>query len=311
MKIHYVHKRFRAASQVLIEKAISIIEEYTKIGYDLTLRQLYYQMVARAIIENSVKSYKRLGGLISGARLAGLIDWDAIIDRTRTLRGTSHWDDPRGILRSAEYSFHYDKWIDQAVRFEVWVEKDALIGVISRICNEFDVDYFACRGYVSQSAMWRAAQRLGHYSLGHNHQDDIPQRPIILHLGDHDPSGIDMTRDIIDRLGIFELGYPDDDYEVRRIALNRDQIDQFKPPPNPTKLTDSRADGYVQEHGYNSWELDALDPRVITELIRSEIERERDDALWFAQLEREKLTKAKLRRLHVHYSEIAAFAESL
>ena len=106
-------------------------------------------------------------------------------------------------------------------------------------------------------------------------------RPIVLHLGDHDPNGIDMTRDNRQRLTMFAK----DDVEVRRLALNMDQVDQYKPPPNPVKFTDSRASGYVQKFGMSSWELDALEPRVISELISDELDDLIDADAWEAQLE--------------------------
>jgi hypothetical protein len=97
------------------------------------------------------------------------------------------------------------------------------------------------------------------------------ERVVVLHLGDHDPSGLDMSRDIRERLQLFasgHLGWTDAQrIEVRRIALNFDQVEEYDPPPNPAKLTDSRGAGYVAEHGYESWELDALEPRVLAGLI--------------------------------------------
>lgn len=87
--------------------------------------------------------------------------------------------------------------------------------------------------------------------------------PVIIHLGDHDPSGIDMTRDIIDRMDIFEAGVG-----VERIALNMDQIELYNPPKNPAKLSDTRAKGYIEKFGSSSYELDALEPRVIRDLIK-------------------------------------------
>jgi hypothetical protein len=131
------------------------------------------------------------------------------------------------------------------------------------------VDYFACRGYNSQSEQWRAGQRLARYV-------QKGQRPIIFHLGDHDPSGIDMTRDNTERLGLF-AGTP---VMVVRLALNMDQVRHYNPPPNPAKLSDSRARDYVSKFGDESWELDALDPRVIQRLIRENVERIRNESIW-------------------------------
>jgi hypothetical protein len=195
-KICYIAKRFNAEHQGLITLANSIIEDYHAQGYDLTLRQVYYQMVARDVIPNTMQSYKRLGGIIDDARLAGLIDWTAIVDRTRNLRSLSHWEDPAEIISSAASSYRIDKWANQSYRPEVWVEKDALVGVIGQVCERWDVPYFSCRGYTSSSEMWAASQRLKRHARK-------GQTPIIFHLGDHDPSGKDMTRDITSRLELF------------------------------------------------------------------------------------------------------------
>ena len=215
----YVTKRFNGKSVELISTANGIIEEYQEQGYDLTLRQLYYQFVARDLIENTQRAYKRLGAVVSDARLAGLIDWSAITDRTRTLRGNSHWSSPEGVIDSAYYGYREDKWSSQPTRVEAWIEKDALLGVISRVCTRLDIDYFSCRGYPSQSAIYTAAQRFKDYN-------EEGQKVVVLHLGDHDPSGLDMTRDINDRLKLFEVP----DFEVRRIALTPEQVSTYNPP---------------------------------------------------------------------------------
>lgn len=292
-------------ARAIVAEANRICEDYRAQGYDLTLRQLYYQFVARDILPNTQKSYDKLGSIVNKGRMAGLIDWDYIVDRTRNLRAIGHFTSPSDIVRTAARSFALDKWSTQDVHVEVWVEKEALAGVVQQVANRYDVPYFSCRGYVSQSELWGAAQRAMRYMRA-------GQRIVILHLGDHDPSGIDMTRDITDRMHTFtdvdwlrdhEDEFDDDEVkisdirrsmvehmqldefeqqpiEVRRIALNFDQVQQYDPPPNPAKLTDSRAQGYIAEHGTQSWELDALEPSVLDALIAEHIEAERDDEAW-------------------------------
>jgi len=299
-KIAYIEKRFAAKTQKLIDLADSIINEYAKQGFDLTLRQLYYQLVARDYIPNQQKEYKKLVKTITDARMAGLIDWADIVDRTRAVSSNGHWPDPQSILRFCEYSFELDKWEGQPYRPEVWIEKDALRGVVSGVCTKLDVPHFSCRGYNSQSEMWRAAQRMLSHTLN-------GQTPYIIHLGDHDPSGIDMTRDIIDRLEIFGVGLNGRGFHVKRIALNYDQVEQYNPPPNPAKLTDSRIEGYIAQHGYDSWELDALEPNVIGDLIRDEIERIRDDNQWEKRRDQERTYVSELRSLRMRYSEVQEF----
>ena len=147
-KIAYIDKNFKADRLDLIDRINAVIDDYQSQGFSLTLRQVYYQMVARAIIPNNERSYKNLGNLISDARLAGLISWKAIEDRTRNLRGNSHWADPGDMINTAAYSYKLDHWDGQKNYVEVWVEKDALVGIVGQICQTLDVNYFSCRGYV-------------------------------------------------------------------------------------------------------------------------------------------------------------------
>lgn len=261
-KIKYQEFNFRPPTLAMIAKANEIIAEYQAQGFDLTLRQLYYQFVSRDIIPNTLKSYKNLGSVINDARLAGMIDWLTIVDRTRELRSLSHWGDPSDIVEACSKQFHSDIWEGQPYRPEVWIEKDALVGVFERVCNELDVPLLSCRGYTSQSEMWVAAQRLLRYRKQ-------KQTPIIFHFGDHDPSGKDMSRDICDRLELFTGKL----LEFERLALNMDQVQEYDPPPNPAKITDSRANAYIAEFGAESWELDALEPSVLEALVRSSIEK--------------------------------------
>jgi hypothetical protein len=279
-RICYVEKRFAQGTLGVIEQANDIIDEYLADGMKLTLRQLYYQFVSRDMIANIQSEYKRLGGIISDARLAGLIDWTAIEDRTRKLVRYYHNTDPGQAIQDALDQFSLDKWKGQEYRVEVWIEKEALVGVIDRICRRLDVPYFACKGYVSQSEMWKAAQRLENYA-------DQGQKPVIIHLGDHDPSGIDMTRDIETRQDTFSDLYQDYGVVVERIALNMDQVREYNPPPNPTKLTDSRARDYISEYGDSSWELDALEPRVMRTLIEDTVKEYRNEDRYREVLEKE------------------------
>ncbi|MFE9099791.1 hypothetical protein [Actinomadura geliboluensis] len=297
-QITYVPRQFTPNSEAIIRRAEEICRDYAQQGFDLTLRQLYYQFVARGWLANKQTEYKRLGSIINDARLAGLLDWNYIVDRTRNLRGLSHWDNPDAIIRATAYGYLTDRWANQAHRVEVWIEKDALVGVISQACERADVDYFSCRGYTSQSELWGAARRLRRY-------EDAGQKPIVIHLGDHDPSGIDMTRDIEERLELFECGA-----QVIRIALNMDQVEQYDPPPNPAKLTDSRARGYIRAYGSSSWELDALDPTTLDTLITTEIARWRDDAQWDADTAVMEDERSLLEDVSQRWTEVRRFIET-
>lgn len=295
-KIQYKDIAFQGKSLELIERVNSIITEYDAQGYELTLRQVYYQLVARGYIPNNERSYKNLGELINNGRLAGLIDWYAIVDRTRNLRNNSHWDSPSEVINSARYSYMLDRWEDQPNYVEVWVEKDALIGIVSQICRKLDVPHFSCRGYTSQSEMWSAAQRF----IRQSHRESRT----IIHLGDHDPSGIDMSRDIQDRLNMFGA-----DVFVKRVALTMEQIETFNPPPNPTKLSDARANGYIEEYGHECWELDALEPRIITDLIEGEVTALVDMELFRETERKESKDKLDIQKICERYDDVVTFLD--
>lgn len=292
-KIKYQEIRIGAERLDLVAKANAIIAEYQEQGYELTLRQLYYQFVSRDFIPNNMRAYKNLGDVINDGRMSGLIDWLAIVDRTRNLASVGTWESPSDIITAVSEQFRYDVWKEQPYYVEVWVEKDALAGVIERACVPWRVPYLSCRGYTSQSEMWSAGRRLGRKS-------DQGKLIRIIHLGDHDPSGIDMSRDIEDRLSL----YAGRKIRVKRIALNMDQVQQYEPPPNPAKITDSRAEGYIAEYGSESWELDALEPSVLNDLITAEIEEVLDQDAWDSEKEREDEARAKLKSVADNWEKI-------
>lgn len=306
MKRAYCDINFQSKTQKIIETANTIIDEHKADGYDLTLRQLYYQFVARDLFpedrrwtwtgsrwkrdpngtKNAEPNYKWTGTFINNGRLAGLVDWNSIVDRTRQHEANAHWDSPSDILNDSVDQYALDTRADQDDYLEVWVEKDALIDVVRRACEPLDISYFSCRGYASQSSMWRAAMRL-------KRQERIGKEcTILLHLGDHDPSGIDMSRDIQDRLNMYGS-----DVEVKRIALNMEQIEEYNPPSDFAKSTDSRYATYRDEYGKDSWELDALDPRVITELITNQAADYTDKDKRKALIEKQEEGRQEIREL--------------
>ena len=301
MKEKFVDKTFKDASLAIIESANDIITEYRAQGFSLTLRQLYYQFVARDLIANTQRSYKRLGAILSDARLAGLVDWSAIEDRTRNRAENPHWTSPESIIASAAWSYRRDKWADQPYRLECWIEKEALIGVIEQVCSELDIAWFACRGYVSQSEQWAAGKRFARYHRA-------GQNVVLLHLGDHDPSGIDMTRDNDERLSMFSRYGVEN---VERLALNFDQIEEYDPPPNPAKVTDSRYESYSAQYGTESWELDALDPTVLQALVRDAVLGYRDPDKWDAMVAREAGERKALQVVSDRWTKVEAFIEDV
>lgn len=273
MKELFVERKFTPHSLEIIDRVNAVMDEYSALGYDLSLRQLYYQMVARGYLPNTVREYKNLGSIVNDARLAGLVDWGMIKDRGRELVRQPHWADPKEILRLAAEQYAIDKWWGQPNYVLVMVEKDALSGVLEPVCAELDVDFMANKGYSSASAMYEVAKML--HRRGRQEYRDV----WVLYLGDHDPSGLDMTRDVEERLQLLS-GLTDTDIHVQRLALNMDQVQQLQPPENPAKDTDARYDKYVAQYGDSSWELDAIEPAALADIVREGVLGLRDEELW-------------------------------
>lgn len=250
-------RKFGAESLLRISQCNKIIEIYLASGLRLTLRQLYYQFVSKALIPNEEKSYRKLGSLVSNGRLAGLIDWDAIEDRMRQPETPAEFEDLNELLSAALNSYRLPRLCGQDVYAELWVEKDALAGVLQPLAQKYHATLMVNRGYSSQSAMYESAQR-----IQAGIEDAGASESVVFYLGDLDPSGEDMVRDISDRLSMFGV-----DVDVRKVALTMAQVNQYTPPPNPTKLTDSRASGFIKKFGRSSWEVDALPPNVLHTLI--------------------------------------------
>ena len=286
MKEKFQDVNFRDKSKELIAHCHTIITSYLAKNLKLTLRQLYYQLVSKNIIENKERSYKNLSSLVSDARLAGLLDWEAIEDRIRVPNVPLEFENVVELINWANYWYRLPRWRGQNHYAELWVEKDALAGVLRPIARQFHATMMVNRGYSSQSAMYEAANRFK------EKYDGEGQTGILFYLGDHDPSGEDMVRDIRERLAMFGV----EELEVRKLALTMEQIEEHNPPPNPAKLTDPRSDAYVAEHGASSWEVDALPPEVLTEIITSAFEEIVDQDKVEEIKEREEAHKTELKK---------------
>jgi hypothetical protein len=162
------------------------------------------------------------------------------------------------LVESAKYSYRLDRWQGQQYYVELFTEKDALSSVLSPIANKWHIYLNVNRGYSSATALYDASKRF---------LMNPDKTCILLYLGDHDPSGLDMVRDV--RFRLTEFGC---DVEVIPIALTFEQVRKYNPPPNPAKVTDSRAKGYINEFGRQSWEVDALPPDVMINLVNSAVE---------------------------------------
>lgn len=323
MKQRYKKITFNDANRSMVDTVDQIVEEYMEQGFVLTTRQVYYQLVARGLFpsdrrwtynasegkwerdpdgtQNAEPNYKWVAGLINDAKLAGYLDWDGMEDRVRTFRRRSRWDSPSELLRASAKQYHEDMWIGQKVRPFVIVEKDALGGVLEGVCHELDVPLLAARGYPSGSVLREfAVEDLLPCLMRNGRMKDKTDRQQfrIIHLGDHDPSGIDMTRDLAERLYLFVTSQDDGmlgDNNMRRVALNMDQIRKLNPPSDPAKQSDARYRRYAKQHGEECWELDALEPKFLVDLVRKEVGACIDDRKkWNERVEAVKDARARL-----------------
>jgi hypothetical protein len=314
---------FKADTLARIEQANSIIAEYG--GQKLTARQVYYRFVSALIIPNTPRSYQNFTAMLTDARYAGLVDWSAIEDRGREADVPGEWDTIDEIVDAAVDQWRSPRWRTQSKYVELWVEKQALAGVLSPIARRAHVPLMVNKGYSSASAMKAAADRMIEACeidvsfvcdncTGIDKDLDIERdvevcseclkkwkprawgecnkrTPIVLYLGDHDPSGEDMVRDIEDRLKEFGVTM----VSVVKVALTMAQIKKFNPPPNPAKITDSRAGAYIEKFGSQSWELDALPPRELNRLVEQAINRNVDRAAMDAVIAEENVQRERVR----------------
>jgi len=278
----------------------NILDDYRNQGLRLTLRQLYYQMVARDIIPNNMSEYKKVINLCTKGRMGGLIDWDSIEDRLRRPR-LPYWSiDVEDALEDTARTYRVDRQKGQDWNVEVWLEKEALSAIVGRVTSKYHVRLMVNRGYSSCTAMRDAHQRF------QRHDNNV-----ILYMGDHDPSGLDMIRDVDDRVGEFNAKQNGYDLKVKHIALTMNQIEVLKPPPNFAKVTDSRAQEYINEYGTDSWEIDAIEPQVLSDTVENHIKDWIDVDLYDQQVAIEKEDKANLTRIAENYSMVLDYLEDM
>lgn len=279
--------------QDLLGQIIEIVEDYLSQNITLTNRQLYYQLVARGIIPNADKIYGRICTFLTDARYAGLIDWEAIEDRGRIPQKHAEWENIKDLIESATYSYRLPRWQDQDCYVELYCEKQAMESILQPISRKYHIYFGVNKGYSSSSTMYDLAKRI-------KFKIDEGKNVRILYLGDHDPSGLDMIRDIDERIYEFltarnnGINISEYGFQVIQLALNMEQIKQYNPPPNPAKITDPRAKWYIKEYGNKSWELDALEPKVLIEIAEAGIRKFCDAEKYLYWIERENKEKKAL-----------------
>jgi hypothetical protein len=263
---------------LIIAAALEVFDQYDTA---ITLRQLYYRLVSRLLIPNTINSYKRLSRIMVKAREQEDVPVNCLEDRSRRVlgRGDTGYDSAEDYLKQKLSSlqdswkgFTMLMWEDQPVYLLISLEKDALSRLVSRIANQYSVRTFPTRGYPSFSYV----QLMANYM-----QTRLTEKPItVLYFGDFDPSGVDIERDLEDRLG----RYGAKDFKVKRIALTADQIKQYTLPPMPVKRSDARAEGFMAEFGDQAVELDALDPNLLQKMVDKSILENIEAGRWNARV---------------------------
>ncbi len=262
----------------LVRASLEIFDQYDT---SITLRQLYYRLVSRLLIPNTINSYKRLSRILVKAREEGDVPINCIEDRSRRIlgRGDTGFDSAEEYLKNKLNSlqdswkgFTMPMWEDQPKHLLISLEKDALSRLVSRIANNYSVRTFPTRGYPSFSYVKGMANYMGSRLAG--------KHVTVLYYGDFDPSGIDIERDLEVRLA----RYGAKDFSVTRVALTADQISEHNLPPMPVKRSDARSESFMAEHGDKSVELDALDPKLFQEIVEKSIRSNIDVRRWNAKV---------------------------
>lgn len=254
-------KQYKKTSRKLPKKTLELYERMNEIiaeyNNKITVRQLYYQLVARGFLESSKSAYTNIANNVANARLRGYLDWNAIEDRGRFLRENFHWDNPKEILESAYHSYKLDTRVTQENYVECWIEKDSLITILESAAKRLDVPCFSCRGFASVTALHEASERFTASS----------RKNVLLYMGDFDPSGLEIVNSMQEYFLLFGA-----DVEVKRLGITPEQAQEFNSPPFPIKEKDNNMKKYIKNTGYKiCWELDALPPDVLIKVFEDEV----------------------------------------
>jgi hypothetical protein len=245
-----------AATLAIITAAHDVLVERNP----MTVRQVYYQLVSRQVIENNRGQYNAVSNALKAGRKGGTIPWQWIEDRLRRPRHVSMWPSLAAFGQAVSRSYRRDVWQTQPGRVEVWLEKDALSGIFEAVLDAYGVTLNVGRGYDGWASINNAARR---FTTG--------ETVTVLYFGDFDPSGEDMVRSLRERLAFFGCRP-----EVVKSALTFEDVRRYNLPPDFTKRTDTRRAAFVAKYGDLAVELDALPAAVLEARLREAIEARMD-----------------------------------
>ncbi len=256
-------------TKTLNDGLVELVKEYGPIG----VRGLYYRAVCAGLVEKTEKEYGKVQRALATLRISGDIDWDMITDCSRNVQSVAVWDNINDIVSSAVQQFKLDTWKNQEYRIQLWLEKEGLAPLLEEIIHTYRVPLYPGKGFSSLSFTKQACNQ----SMEWNSNN---QKVIVLQFGDYDPSGICISDSLKNQYRMFG----DNCSEFMRIGLNKEHIEQYNLPTRPTKSSDTRTAAFGDDR---SVELDALQPSVFQELVKTTIEQYIDFDKWNTVLEEE------------------------
>lgn len=294
---------FRGKNQRLASRAVAILREEKP----MTLRQLYYRLISSGVIGNAQAEYNRLGKVMVKLRESGVVPRTWMVDHLRTTLKPSSWSGLADFGESVRACYRKDFWASLPHHVEVFVEKDAIAGAIQPVTEEYDIGLRVCRGYSSVSFAGEIADLWGRI-----------EKPIFAYyLGDFDPSGFDLERDLREKLQRYTgrvssvwsadqaraivgeklADFHGDAFYWVRLAVRSADFDLHDLIRLPVKTTDRRARGFLEEHGEGCAEVDALPPTELRRRVQEAIQVHIDPERWDRLLEVERAETATLERL--------------
>ncbi len=249
-------------SQALRDAIAACVAEYNA----MTVRQLYYQMEMRGYVGKTDADYDRVQYHCLQMRRDGTIPYWKIRDLSRVRRKVAQYTGLQDLLERSLELYRRDYWAFQAVNVEVWCEKEALLGVVGPVCDEYGVTFVAAKGFDSESLAYESAAEL----------KELGKPTHVYYFGDHDPSGWWIVHNLQERLRGFGA-----DVTVRHMAVHPWQVEQWRLPTREAKRGDSRYRGFVERFASTQCtELDALPPDLLQRYVRACIESEIDFDAW-------------------------------
>ena len=280
-KKQYIESNLKTNRRELLDKIIPIADEYMAKGYKITVRQMFYQLVTKGIVDNTDSAYYKTSDILKDGRLFGEIDWQLIVDRGRRPIMPAEFRSISHLIRSAKNAYRSDRWKEQKYYVEVIVEKDALAGILEPVAEEYHVSLLAGKGYPSISSMYDLAGRI--------EKKQSEKKCVILYMGDHDPSGRDMVENIPKQMEQLRIRV-----KVDHIALTQNQISLYDLPSQYAKKSDSRYKKFKEKFGPKSCELDALEPGVLKEILKTNIKKYLNEDLYEQAIKKEDDDKNRL-----------------